>query len=178
MLPIIYLNRQTIGLKTYYYENFPFNWKIYTLFSFLKNSTWDSFEKSWLINEAAFPLENILAHFKDKTEFIFQEKSLESLEYKQFHSSSNDIKSWSWLHNSHFFLRMQIQLARFFWRIEFFNNIILDVWKINNEWSIAKFNEWEKQENLILLIFLFQLKKIKTNNRNINIISNFDSIFH
>jgi hypothetical protein len=93
MLPIIYLNRQTIGLKTYYNENFPFNWKIYTLFSSLKNSTWDSFEKSWLINEAAFPLENILAHFKDKTEFIFQEKSLESLEYKQFHSSSNDIKS-------------------------------------------------------------------------------------
>ena len=77
-----------------------------------------------------------------------------------------------------FFEGCKFNLQDFFWRIEFFNNIILDVWKINNEWSLAKFNQWEKQENLILLIFLFQLKKIKTNNRNINIISNFDSIFH
>ena len=83
MLPIIYLNRQTIGLKTYYYASFPFNRNLYTLFSSLKNSTWDSFEKAWVIDEAAFPLENILAHFKDKAEFIFQEKSLESVEYKK-----------------------------------------------------------------------------------------------
>ena len=83
MLPIIYLNRQTIGLKTYYYASFPFNRNIYTLFSSLKNSTWDSFEKAWVIDEAAFPLENILAHFKDKAGFIFQEKSLESVEYKK-----------------------------------------------------------------------------------------------
>ena len=83
MLPIIYLNRQTIGLKTYYYASFPFNRNIYTLFSSLKNSTWDSFEKAWVIDEASFPLENLLAHFKDKAEFIFQEKSLESVEYKK-----------------------------------------------------------------------------------------------
>ena len=83
MLPIIYLNRQTIGLKTYYYASFPFNRNIYTLFSSLKNSTWDSFEKAWVIDEAAFSLENILAHFKDNAEFIFQEKSLESVEYKK-----------------------------------------------------------------------------------------------
>ena len=83
MLPIIYLNRQTIGLKTYYYASFPFNRNIYTLFSSLKNSTWDSFEKAWVIDEAAFPLENIFTHFKDKAEFIFQEKSLESVEYKK-----------------------------------------------------------------------------------------------
>jgi len=83
MLPVIYLNRQTIGLKTYYYASFPFNRNIYSLFSSLKNSTWDSFEKAWIIDEAAFPLENILAHFKDKAEFIFQEKSLESVEYKK-----------------------------------------------------------------------------------------------
>ena len=83
MLPIIYLNRQTIGLKTDYYASFPFNRNIYTLFSSLKNSTWDSFEKAWVIDEASFPLENLLAHFKDKAEFIFQEKSLESIEYKK-----------------------------------------------------------------------------------------------
>ena len=83
MLPIIYLNRQVIGLKTYYYASFPFSRNLYTLFSSLKNSTWDSFEKAWVIDEAAFPLENILAHFKDKAEFIFQEKSLESVEYKK-----------------------------------------------------------------------------------------------
>ena len=83
MLPIIHINRQTIGLKTYYYASFPFNRNIYTLFSSLKNSTWDSFEKAWVIDEAAFPLENILAHFKDKAEFIFQDKNLESVEYKK-----------------------------------------------------------------------------------------------
>jgi integrase/recombinase XerD len=83
MLPIIYLNRQTIGLKTYYYASFTFNRNIYTLFSSLKNSTWDSFEKAWVIDEATFPLENIFTHFKDKAEFIFQEKSLESVEYKK-----------------------------------------------------------------------------------------------
>ena len=83
MLPIIYLNCQTIGLKTYYYASFPFNRNLYTLFSSLKNSTWDSFEKAWVIDEAACPLENILAHFKDKAEFIYQEKSLESIEYKK-----------------------------------------------------------------------------------------------
>ena len=83
MLPLIYLNRQEIGLKTYYYASFPFNQNIYTLFSSLKNSTWDSFEKAWVIDEAAFSLENILAHFKDNAEFIFQEKSLESVEYKK-----------------------------------------------------------------------------------------------
>ena len=83
MLPVIYLNRQTIGLKTYYYASFTFNRNIYTLFSSLKNSTWDSYEKAWIIDEAACPLENILAHFKDKAEFIFQEKSLESVEYKK-----------------------------------------------------------------------------------------------
>ena len=83
MLPIIYLNRQVIGLKTYYYASFPFNRNLYTLFSSLKNSTWDSFEKAWVIDEALFPLENILAHFKNKAEFIFQEKNLESVEYKK-----------------------------------------------------------------------------------------------
>jgi len=83
MLPIIHINRQTIGLKTYYYASFPFNRNLYTLFSSLKNSTWDSFEKAWVIDEAAFPLENILAHFKDKAEFIFQDKNLESVEYKK-----------------------------------------------------------------------------------------------
>ena len=83
MLPIIYLNRQTIGLKTYYYASFQFNRNIYILFSSLKNSTWDSFEKAWVIDETAFPLENLLAHFKEKAEFIFQEKSLESVEYKK-----------------------------------------------------------------------------------------------
>lgn len=83
MLPIIYLNRQKIGLKTYYYASFPFNRNLYTLFSSLKNCTWDSFEKAWVIDNAEFSLENILAHFKDKAELIVQEKILKSVEYKK-----------------------------------------------------------------------------------------------
>jgi len=83
MLPIININPQKIGVKTYYYASFPFNRNLYTLFSSLKNCTWDSFEKAWVIDESAFPLENLLAHFKDKAEVILQEKSLESVEYKR-----------------------------------------------------------------------------------------------
>jgi len=83
MLPTIHLNRQLIGLKTYYYASFPFNRNLYLLFSSLKNCTWDSFEKAWVIDEAVFPLENMLAYFKDKAEFIVQEKNLKSVEYKK-----------------------------------------------------------------------------------------------
>ena len=83
MLPTIHLNRQLIGLKTYYYASFPFNRFLYTHFSSLKKCTWDTIEKAWVIDEAVFPLENLLAHFKEKAEFIFQEKSLESVEYKK-----------------------------------------------------------------------------------------------
>ena len=83
MLPIINLNPQKIGVKTYYYASFPFNRNLYTLFSSLNNCTWDSFEKAWVIDEAEFTLENILAHFKDKAELIVQEKVLKSVEYKK-----------------------------------------------------------------------------------------------
>ena len=83
MLPIININPQKIGVKTYYYASFPFNRNLYALFSSLNNCTWDSFEKAWVIDESAFPLENLLAHFKDKAEVILQEKSLESVEYKR-----------------------------------------------------------------------------------------------
>jgi len=83
MLPIININQKKIGVKTYYYASFPFNRNLYALFSSLNNCTWDSYEKAWVIDEATFPLENILAHFKDKAEFIFQEKSLKSVEYKR-----------------------------------------------------------------------------------------------
>ena len=83
MLPIISLNPQKIGVKTYYYASFPFNRNLYTLFSSLNNCTWDSFEKAWVIDEAEFSLENILAHFKDKAELISQEKILKSVAYKK-----------------------------------------------------------------------------------------------
>ena len=85
MLPTIHLNRQLIGLKTYYYASFPFNRFLYTHFSSLKKCTWDTIEKAWVIDEAVFPLENLLAYFKDKAEVIVQEKRLESVEYKKSH---------------------------------------------------------------------------------------------
>ena len=85
MLPTIHLNRQLIGLKTYYYASFPFNRFLYTHFSSLKKCSWDTIEKAWVIDEAVFPLENLLAYFKDKAEVIVQEKRLESVEYKKSH---------------------------------------------------------------------------------------------
>jgi integrase/recombinase XerD len=83
MLPIININPKKIGVKTYYYASFPFNRNLYALFSSLNNCTWDSFEKAWVIDKSVFPLENLLAYFKDKAEFIVQEKSLKSVEYKR-----------------------------------------------------------------------------------------------
>jgi hypothetical protein len=65
MLPIININQKKIGVKTYYYASFPFNRNLYALFSSLNNCTWDSYEKAWVIDEATFPLENLLAHFKE-----------------------------------------------------------------------------------------------------------------
>ena len=83
MLPTIHLNRQEIGLKTYYYASFPFNRFLYTHFSSLKKCNWNTIEKAWVIDEAVFPLENLLAYFKDKAEVIVQEKNLKSVEYKK-----------------------------------------------------------------------------------------------
>lgn len=85
MLPIIHLNRQEIGLKTFYYTSFKFNRTHFQLFQSLNNVTWDKQERSWVFDEAVLSLEELFKHFAGKAEFVFLEKKLESVEYKKVH---------------------------------------------------------------------------------------------
>ncbi len=85
MLPIVYLNRQEIGLKAFYYVSFNFNRVIYQLFKSLGTSFWDEYEKCWVFDEAHYSLEALYAQFEGKAQFVLMEKTLESLEYKKAH---------------------------------------------------------------------------------------------
>ena len=83
MYPIIYLNRQEIGLKTFYYVSFDFNRIIYQLFKSLETFFWDKHEKCWVFDEAHCSLKELYAHFEGKADFVLLEKILESVEYKK-----------------------------------------------------------------------------------------------
>lgn len=85
MLPIIHLNRQQIGTKTYYYATFTFSRTLYSLFNALDHVTWDNFEKSWVFDAREVTLEMLYAHFDGQAQFAFSEKQLESVEYKKAH---------------------------------------------------------------------------------------------
>ncbi len=63
MLPTIYLNRQQIGLNTYYYASFPFDRKLYSHFRSLAGAHWDTSEKSWVFDEKEIPLEHLYSYF-------------------------------------------------------------------------------------------------------------------
>ena len=70
MYPIIYLNRQEIGLKTFYYVSFDFNRIIYQLFKSLESVFWDKHEKCWVFDEAHCSLKELYAHFEGKADFV------------------------------------------------------------------------------------------------------------
>jgi integrase/recombinase XerD len=83
MLPIVYLNRQEIGLKVFYYVSFNFNRIIYQVFKSLETSFWDQYEKCWVFDEAHYSLQALYAQFEGKAEFVFLEKTLESVAHKK-----------------------------------------------------------------------------------------------
>ena len=85
MLPTITLNRQEIGLNTFYYACFPFDRKLYFHFRLLRHTHWDPSEKSWVFDEKEIPLEHLYSHFDGLAQFEFLEKRLESVEYKKAH---------------------------------------------------------------------------------------------
>lgn len=85
MLPTITLNRQEIGLNTFYYACFPFDRKLYFHFRLLRHTHWDTSEKSWVFDEKEIPLEHLYSHFDGLAQFEFLEKRLESVEYKKAH---------------------------------------------------------------------------------------------
>jgi len=90
MLPIITLNRQEIGLNTFYYACFPFDRKLYSHFRSLAGAHWDTSEKSWVFDEKEIPLEHLYSYFDGLAQFEFLEKRLESVEYKKAHLRPSD----------------------------------------------------------------------------------------
>ncbi len=59
MLPIINLNHQEIGLKTYYYATFSFNKQIYSIFRDFPFTRWDATERAWLFETSAISLDKL-----------------------------------------------------------------------------------------------------------------------
>jgi integrase/recombinase XerD len=90
MLPTINLNRQEIGLKTYYYVTFPFNRNLYALFRSLEQVHWDKYEKSFVFDENDLSIDLLLSHVEGKAQVEFFERQLESVEYKRSHLRPSD----------------------------------------------------------------------------------------
>lgn len=90
MQPTIQLNRQEIGLKTYYYVTFPFNRNLYALFRSLEQVQWDKYEKSFVFDENDLSIDSLLSHVEGKAQLEFLEKRLESVEYKRSHLRPSD----------------------------------------------------------------------------------------
>jgi len=71
MLPIINLNRQEVGLISYYYATFSFSQKIYSIFRELPFTRWDKKERAWVLEENAISLDELkhlfLAHARIET---------------------------------------------------------------------------------------------------------------
>lgn len=63
MLPIINLNHQEIGLKTYYYATFSFNKQIYSIFRDFPFTRWDATERAWLFETSAISLDKLNEFF-------------------------------------------------------------------------------------------------------------------
>jgi integrase/recombinase XerD len=85
MLPTIHLNRQEIGLKTYYYVTFPFNRNLHAMFRSLEQVHWDKCEKSFVFDENDLSIDTLLSHIEGNAQLEFLEKRLESAEYKRSH---------------------------------------------------------------------------------------------
>jgi len=90
MLPTINLNRQEIGLKTFYYVTFPFNRNLYAMFRSLEQVHWDKYEKSFVFDENDLSIDSLLSHVEGKAQVEFLEKRLESVEYKRSHLRPSD----------------------------------------------------------------------------------------
>ncbi len=90
MLPTIHLNRQEIGLKTYYYITFPFNRNLYALFRSFEHVHWDKYEKSFVFDKNDLSIDSLLSHVEGKALLEFREKRLESVEYKRSHLRPSD----------------------------------------------------------------------------------------
>lgn len=91
MLPTINLNRQEIGLKTYYFATFSFSKEIYRIFQELPFSKWDTKERAWVFQEHAISIENLTTLFAGKAIFSTVDFPLSSIEIKKKHLRPSDL---------------------------------------------------------------------------------------
>lgn len=64
MIPIINLNRQEIGLKTYYYATFSFNKQFYSIFRELPFTRWNAAERAWVFETRSISLDELRPLFE------------------------------------------------------------------------------------------------------------------
>ena len=64
MLPIINLNRQEIGLKSYYYATFSFNKQFYSIFRELPFTRWDATVRAWVFETSNIGLNELRRMFE------------------------------------------------------------------------------------------------------------------
>lgn len=91
MLPIIHLNRQEIGSKTYYYIHFPFNREIYAYFREYEHAFWDKQERCWVILESHLDPDTLRSYFIDSALVSEVCYPLNSVEYKRSHLKPSDL---------------------------------------------------------------------------------------
>jgi integrase/recombinase XerD len=159
MLPTINLNRQEIGLKTYYYVTFPFNRNLYALFRSLEQVQWDKFEKSFVFDENDLSIDSLLSRVEGNAQLEFLEKRLESVEYKRSHlrpseflKPLDDIKSNEIVRFEHYLqskryssntIKVYVETLRVFLR--YFANKAIE--EISNEDLIAFNNDYILKNN-------------------------------
>lgn len=91
MLPTIHLNRQEIGLKTYYYVIFPFSREIFHYFKEQPGTTWNKHERCWVFEEVKLDIEKIYKDFAGKANVQVVSYPLNSAEYKRSHLKPSDL---------------------------------------------------------------------------------------
>lgn len=159
MQPTIRLNRQEIGLKTYYYITFPFNRNLYALFRSLEQVHWDKYEKSFVFDANDLSIDSLLSHVEGKAQLEFLEKRLESVEYKRSHlrpcdflEPLDDIKSHEIVRFEHYLqskryssntIKVYAETLRVFLR--YFTNKSIE--EISNEDLIAFNNDYILKNN-------------------------------
>jgi len=83
MTPEINLNRQEIGLKTYYYLTFPYSKELYTICKSLEGVHWDKHERCWVAITDEISTKQLQAAFSGKGSLSFHSYPLASVERKK-----------------------------------------------------------------------------------------------
>lgn len=91
MLPKLNLNRQKIGLKSYYYISFPFNREIYTFFRSNAFTYWDKKERCWCCETKNLIIDELRTELKGIAEITEIQYPLLSVQYKRDHLKPCDL---------------------------------------------------------------------------------------